>query len=67
MTVDEMIEWLESAKRQSEQSSQDISDYLVRIPYDSGSGTINEGKVDHGQNVAWFWAIGSGLSGSRRG
>ena len=38
MTVDELIEWLESAKRQSEQSGQDISNYEIEI----------DPKVDHG-------------------
>ena len=50
MTVDEMIEWLESAKRQSEQSGQDISNYPIYIEY---VGSIHL-KVDHGENAVFI-------------
>jgi len=57
MTVDELIEWLESAKRVAEESGQEIGEYPV--VYQSGmQGFIDGGprsvyyipdpKVDHG-------------------
>lgn len=42
MTVDELIEWLESAKRIAAQSGQEIGDYEVVAEIDP--------KVDHGTN-----------------
>lgn len=42
MTVDELIDWLESAKRIAEQSGQEIGDYEVGVDIDP--------RVDHGTN-----------------
>ena len=50
MTVDEMIDWLESAKRISEQSGQDISNYPITL-----RGSSVELRVDHGASVVYVY------------
>lgn len=53
MTVDELIEWLESAKRQS---NRDISEYIVFIPTNSvADDTLEDGKVNHAIGRVTFY------------
>ena len=55
VTVDDLIEWLESAKRQN--PDRDIGGYKVNVPYNSShDGPIQDGKVDHDKNSILFWS-----------
>ena len=53
MTVDEMIDWLESAKRISEQSGQDISNYPVMLCGQATGLTDIDLRVDHGTSLVY--------------
>lgn len=57
MTVNELIDWLKSAKRIGEESGQEVGGYQVQVPYNSAcEGPIQDGKVDHGKNIVSFWS-----------
>lgn len=49
-----MIEWLESAKRISAESGQDISDYRLVLGKFVPAGVELECKVDHGSDTVWL-------------
>jgi len=55
LTVNELVEWIESAKRQAAQSGQKIDDYVVHTPSICVEGPIERGQVDHGINVVFLW------------
>ena len=49
MTVDELVEWIESARREGQKSGQEIGDYQVHVPCNSvADSPVEDGKVDHG-------------------
>ena len=56
MTVEELIDWLESAKRIASESGQRIDEYIVVRPdgFSSDGQTIYgeiDPSVDHGQDI----------------
>lgn len=54
MRVNELIEWLESAKRISAQSGQDISDYEVIICHDGNNYCLEDLTTDHGSDSLYM-------------
>ena len=55
MTVDELIDWLDSTKRQASEGGQDIGDFKVTIPYNSAcEAPINDEGVNYIKKTVWF-------------
>ena len=50
LTVDELIDWFESAKRIGLESGQEIGDYQLLFARNTSFGTVDDARVDHGRN-----------------